>query len=61
MKKANNKTNVALKRSKLIIRRETIAVLAAVHLNGVASGIQLTGTTESVDYACDTTVSTQTH
>lgn len=60
MKKAINRPNVAPKCSKLVIHRETIAVLAAVQLNGVASGLRL-GSTESVDFACDTTVSTQTH
>ena len=64
MKKAVNRSDVAPRRSKLVIYREIIALLSAVQLNRVTSGVRLaaaSGTTESVDVACDTTVSTQTH
>jgi len=64
MKKVINRPEVALKRNKLIIHRETIAILAALQLNGVASGLRPATadcSTETMDVACDTTVSTQTH
>ena len=64
MKKVINKPGVAPKRSKLIVQRETIALLAALQLNGVASGLPPATagcSTETMDVACDTTVSTQTH
>ena len=64
MKKVINKPEVALKRNKLIIHREIIALLSAVQLNRVASAVQLaaaaSGSTDTMDIACDTTVSTQT-
>jgi len=60
MKKAVNRSNVAPRRSKLVIHRETIALLSAVQLNRVTSGVPA-GSTETMDVACDTTVSTQTH
>jgi len=64
MKKVINGPKAALKRTKLIIHRETIALLTSVQLNGVASGQRLTvpalAMSESVDIVCDTTVSTQT-
>lgn len=60
MKKAVNRSDVAPRRSKLVIHRETIALLSAVQLNRVACGLPLAGTTETMDVACDTTVSTQT-
>lgn len=59
MKKAIKRPEVALKRNKLILHRETVAVLAAVQLSGVRSGVQLAAT-DTMDIACDTSVSTQT-
>lgn len=60
MKKVINKPEVALKRNKLSIHRETIALLSAIQLNRVVGAVR-SGATETMDVACDTTVSTQTH